>query len=134
MYVIVELWNARASWWELSSAQRQAFLDHVTGHMSAVTDPVPVAWGFADRETDRDAGYDLFAVWHTDHPAAVDRFLTTLRATDWYDHFEQVNTTGAATPGPPEVLEALATATSIEDAYRRYHRIDEVARAGARKT
>ncbi len=109
MHTLIELWNAKDQWRALSDDARQDYLEKMGAMMPALAEAgiEVVGWGFVDRQADRSAPYDFFAVWQAEDAKALSGLLEMVSGGGWYDYFEQHNVLGELTT-PDVVLGHLA--------------------------
>lgn len=100
-YIFIELFNYADKWREASDAFRTEFTEQIIGAFSQMPGLgiEIVAWGFNDRDTDARAPYDFFCVYRVATREAQSGFEAMIRASGWFDYFEQVNVRGLARSG-----------------------------------
>ncbi len=96
MYLYVEMWNAKPSWLALSLAEREAFMAKVA-EASQELGPIGAellgAW-VNDADTDHRLEKTFFTAFKFPDKDAVKSFEAVVRASGWYDLFEQTNSSG----------------------------------------
>lgn len=101
MYVVVESWRAKPEFLALEPAQREALFDEVKKAMGemAAGGIETLGWGNVDgTDEPHGSGHDWFAVWTMPNAAAGQAFLAGVKASGWYDWFEQTNVVGELRP------------------------------------
>lgn len=105
--IFIELWALKPAWRDLGQEGRGAYVDSLLPAVKAMMDAgvEVLAWGFNAPEIDLRAPYDAFAVYRLPDQAMLDLLQENVRASGWYDYFDQVNVGGDA-QDPPTVLGA----------------------------
>ena len=97
MIYIVEIWNVKQAWLDLSLDERGAYMNQVG---NAITDLVSqgvevLTWSNNDPSTANRIDENYFAIWTFPNQNLADVFLETVEKAGWYNYFEQVNLMGA---------------------------------------
>jgi hypothetical protein len=96
MYLYVEMWNAKPSWLALSLPERQQFMAKVAEAAKGLQ-PLGAellgAW-INDEDTDHRLAKTYFTAFRFPNKEAVQAFEAIVRASGWYDLFEQTNASG----------------------------------------
>ncbi len=103
--IFIELWKLKPAWRDLGQDGRAAYVDGLLPAVQAMVEAgvEVVAWGFNEADVDQRADFDVFAVYRTPSKELARQLQSSIRASGWYDYFDQVNAGGAALP-PPDVL------------------------------
>ena len=98
MIYILELWNAKQSWLDLSEGERGEYMSGIGPTIAGLlAKGVKVlTWSTNNQDTHLRADYDFFAVWTFPDQAALDAFNEVVEGAGWYNYFDQVNLTGNA--------------------------------------
>lgn len=105
--VFIELFNYKDDWRSLPSEAREAYADAVLAAVNKQRDEgvEVIGWGFNDAATDRRAPYDFYCVYLTPSADYQRRFEAEIEGAGWYQHFEQINVSGAVST-PEQMLRA----------------------------
>ena len=107
--IFIELFNYKDGWRNPAPAAREEFAAAVLSAVDRQREGgiEVLSWGFNDAATDRRAPYDFHCVYLTPSADFQRGFEAEIRASGWYDHFEQVNVSGAVST-PEALLRAYA--------------------------
>jgi hypothetical protein len=98
MYLYVEMWNAKPSWLALSLHERKQFMEKVA-EAAAGLKPLGAemlgAW-INEGDVDRRSDQTYFTVFKFPSKEAVKAFEAIVRASGWYELFDQRNSSGPA--------------------------------------
>ena len=97
MIYIVEIWNTKPAWLELSLEERGNYMTLVgNANKQLMEQGVKIlTWSLNDAVTAQRCDYDYFAIWAFPDQTVADSFLKTVEGAGWYNYFEQVNLMGA---------------------------------------
>lgn len=92
MHVLVEFWKAQPGWFELSDAEREAYLGMVMPGIQHLMDEgvVLMAIEASGSSKRRHPDYDYWAVWQVPGPDHVSLIRNTMQELGWNSHFEEV--------------------------------------------
>ncbi|MGB2710069.1 MAG: DUF6616 family protein [Conexibacter sp.] len=98
MHTFIELWSCTPQWTAMSPEERGAYMAAIGPAIESVVAAGVqlLACGTADRDTDHGGDWDFFAVWSTPDAETLRHFEQTVAASGWYEHFAQVNVSGAS--------------------------------------
>ena len=96
--LIVEMFNYRDAWTEISSEDRQRFVEGVMQGIGKMSPADVEIIGYAHNlpSTDRRAPYDFFCVYRVADQQARSRLFDQIEQSGWFDYFDQVNLGGPA--------------------------------------
>jgi len=105
MYLFIETWKPTQAWLHLTKEERTNYVTAVGEAIKQLTDAgVEIeGWGLNDDDTDKNNGFDYFAVWKFPNKELVKQFEAMVTAAGWYNYFEQLNCSGIITT-PQQVL------------------------------
>jgi hypothetical protein len=108
--IFVELYNYGPAWHALPADKRRSYTDIVLKEVEGLAQHgiQVIGWGMNDPNTDRRAPFDFFCVYRVPSVEFQRAFETNIRASGWYDYFEQVNISGAVL-SPSALLDANVT-------------------------
>jgi len=109
MYYTIELWTPRQAWLDLSTEERQSYIESIgpTLQKHAEMGITMRAMVTNDADTDRRAPYTYFSVVESPDEASAKTFEADVRAAGWYDYFDQANVRGKARPAEEVVGEHI---------------------------
>ncbi|MDV3128360.1 hypothetical protein M1247_25840 [Mycobacterium sp. 21AC1] len=95
--LFVEMYSYKQKWIELSVPEREAFVGTVLDVLAGLQTEGVEILGYAvnDPVTDRRAPYDFFCVYRVPDADLQRGFESGIKASGWYDYFDQVNLSGA---------------------------------------
>ena len=96
MHHLIELWSPKTKWLNMSPNDRREYLGQVvTGISGFLQEGLQLhATGLSRRDLANSAPYQFFLVWDSPSEDLIGRFMTELQRLDWFQHFDQVNTSG----------------------------------------
>ena len=96
MYLYVEMWNAKPTWLALSLSERQRFMAKVAEAAKGLGPLGAELLGACinDSDTDQRLGKTYFTAFRFPNKEAVQGFEAIVRASGWYELFEQTNASG----------------------------------------
>ncbi len=105
MYYTVEIWTPKQAWLDLSGEEREAFFGSIMPTMQKHDEMGITTRAIVrnDADTDRRAPYQYFSIVEAPDEAAAKTLEADVRATGWYEYFDQVNLRGPAR-GPEEII------------------------------
>ncbi len=98
MTYIVELWNVKPAWLELSAEERGAYMAQIGPHIQNLIDQgvKVLTWSENAKSTTERANFSYFAIWSFPTQELANGFEQLVNGAGWYNYFEQVNVKGEA--------------------------------------
>lgn len=96
MKLFLELWKPRQAWLDLSTDERQEYIESIGPGIGGLLEQGVelVGIGTIDSDTDQRADYEYWAVWKLPSEEMVSKFESEVREARFYDYFEQINARG----------------------------------------
>lgn len=96
MTLFIELCNAKPEWLQLSTKERENYLDSVGEVMKQLerNGTQIISWGVNSPDVPNRLDYDYFAVFLFPTAKAAQDYETLFSKFGWYNYFSQVNVLG----------------------------------------
>lgn len=113
-HVFLELFSYKASWIELTKAERESIMSDVEMALSELPKcgVEVMAWGLNELEGDLRAPYDFFCVYRVSGNETMRLFESTVASSNWSRHLTEV-VVGGAIRDPLGMLSSFAMGQNL---------------------
>lgn len=96
MIYLIEIWNAKQAWLDLSTEERGHYVQQIGTHIQKLLDAgvKVLTWSNNEAETSFRADFDYFAIWTFPNHDLANQFQELVEGAGWYNYFEQTNLMG----------------------------------------